>query len=283
MTSARPSGSSWSRTRRTWTRASLRRWSRRCASGSRARRLSGRARRRALPRRRSAASGRAGGSCWKSGDGQADAVAAELKALGYEAVVTSPDLTGRARVVEGRRRLTSKRSSQRCSRAGRRSSRPTPSTGSTRGPIEDAVRRLYALKGRREEQPTALLGRDVDALIELVPELAGETEALLRALLPGPYTVVVPNPARRLPWLAGGNPEAIGVRVPARAGRARRGTRARSCARGHEREPARRSRPAAARRPRVLARRRVPGARRRRSAWNALDGGGRHRRADRPA
>jgi L-threonylcarbamoyladenylate synthase len=37
---------------------------------------------------------------------------------------------------------------------------------------------------------------------------------VLRAVLPGPYTLVVANPARRFPWLAGGRPDAIGVRVP---------------------------------------------------------------------
>jgi tRNA A37 threonylcarbamoyladenosine synthetase subunit TsaC/SUA5/YrdC len=36
----------------------------------------------------------------------------------------------------------------------------------------------------------------------------------LRAVLPGAFTIVAPNPARRLPWLAGRNPEAIGLRVP---------------------------------------------------------------------
>lgn len=82
-------------------------------------------------------------------------------------------------------------------------------------PGEDAVRRLYALKRRPEGQPTALLAASVEALLEVVPELP---EPLLRALLPGAYTLVVANPARRLPWLAGERPEAIGVRVPALAG-----------------------------------------------------------------
>ena len=148
------------------------------------------------------------------GDGQADAVSAVLEALGYEAVATSPDLTGRARVVEGRRPADVE-AVVAALRAGRPAILPTDTVyGLYARPDEEAVRRLYAVKGRREEHPTALLGRDVDALVELVPELGGETEALLRALFPGPYTVVVPNPARRLPWLAGGNPEAIGVRVP---------------------------------------------------------------------
>src|SRR5262249_20288639 len=62
-------------------------------------------------------------------------------------------------------------------------------------------------------KPTALLAGSVDALLERLPEL-DISAAVLRALLPGPYTLVVPNPARRYPWLAAGRPEAIGVRVP---------------------------------------------------------------------
>ena len=78
--------------------------------------------------------------------------------------------------------------------------------------------RLYALKERPPEQPTALVAADVELLLELVPELRGRSAAAARALLPGPYTLVLPNPARRFPWLTGVAPEAIGVRVPAVAG-----------------------------------------------------------------
>ena len=35
-----------------------------------------------------------------------------------------------------------------------------------------------------------------------------------RALLPGPYTLVLPNPAARFRWLCGDEPQAIGIRVP---------------------------------------------------------------------
>lgn len=72
----------------------------------------------------------------------------------------------------------------------------------------------YALKGRLRAQPFAVVARDVDALLECVPELAGPGEAIARALLPGPYTLVLPNPARRFRWLTGANPDTIGVRVP---------------------------------------------------------------------
>jgi L-threonylcarbamoyladenylate synthase len=47
-----------------------------------------------------------------------------------------------------------------------------------------------------------------------VPELRGKAGAVVRAMLPGPYTLVLPNPARRYPWLTGGRPHTIGVRVP---------------------------------------------------------------------
>jgi L-threonylcarbamoyladenylate synthase len=78
---------------------------------------------------------------------------------------------------------------------------------------EAAVRRLYALKGRRELQPTAVLAASVDGLLTCLPELAG-MEPRLRALLPAALTLVVANPARRLPWLCGERPDTIGVRVP---------------------------------------------------------------------
>lgn len=79
---------------------------------------------------------------------------------------------------------------------------------------EQAVRRLYGLKGRADTQPTAVIAASIAALLELVPELRGRSETIARALLPGAFTLVVPNPARRFPWLNGASPETIGVRVP---------------------------------------------------------------------
>jgi L-threonylcarbamoyladenylate synthase len=78
----------------------------------------------------------------------------------------------------------------------------------------EPTRRLYELKGRAATQPSALVAVDVERLLECVPELLGPPAAVVRALLPGPYTLIVPNPARRFPWLTGTNPQAIGVRVP---------------------------------------------------------------------
>jgi L-threonylcarbamoyladenylate synthase len=73
---------------------------------------------------------------------------------------------------------------------------------------EAACRHALSLKGRPENQPAALLCADVETLLERIPELP---EDVVRALLPGPYTLVFPNPERRYAWLA---EETIGVRVP---------------------------------------------------------------------
>lgn len=86
---------------------------------------------------------------------------------------------------------------------------------------DEPVRDLYRVKGRAAVQPTALVAADLELLLDCVPELHGKVEAILRALLPGPYTLVVPNPAGRFPWLTGPRPDAIGVRVPAVVGLAR--------------------------------------------------------------
>jgi L-threonylcarbamoyladenylate synthase len=80
---------------------------------------------------------------------------------------------------------------------------------------EASTRRLYELKGRPPTQPTALVAASVDALLELLPELDA---TLAWHLLPGPLTLVVPNPAHRFPWLTGESPDKLGVRVPVLAG-----------------------------------------------------------------
>jgi len=83
---------------------------------------------------------------------------------------------------------------------------------------EAPVRALSVLKGRRPAQPVALVAATVDMLLMCVPELRGRAGILARALLPGPYTLVLPNPAHRFPWLSGDRLDAIGVRVPDLAG-----------------------------------------------------------------
>lgn len=76
------------------------------------------------------------------------------------------------------------------------------------------VRQLAQLKGRSESVPIALLAADLDVILDAVPELRGRAAVMCRKLVPGPYTLVVPNPASRFRWLTGPNPKAIGIRVP---------------------------------------------------------------------
>jgi L-threonylcarbamoyladenylate synthase len=74
--------------------------------------------------------------------------------------------------------------------------------------VEAAVRALSELKRRSTEQPIALVGSSAAALRELVPELPEH------GLAAGPFTLVLPNPRRRLPWLTGSRPDTVGVRLP---------------------------------------------------------------------
>jgi L-threonylcarbamoyladenylate synthase len=78
----------------------------------------------------------------------------------------------------------------------------------------EPVERLARLKGRDIFQPTALMAADVEMLFECVPELRGRSGEIVRALLPGPYTLVLSNPGRRFRWMSGTRPDTIGVRVP---------------------------------------------------------------------
>jgi L-threonylcarbamoyladenylate synthase len=86
------------------------------------------------------------------------------------------------------------------------------------GESESAARALYAAKGRDAIQPTAVLFASVDVLVERVPELPAAAVEAVRTLLPGPFTLIVENPARRYAWLNPQRPDAIGLRVPAVTG-----------------------------------------------------------------
>jgi len=83
------------------------------------------------------------------------------------------------------------------------------------GESESAARALYAAKGRDAIQPTAVLFASVDVLVERVPELPAAAVEAVRTLLPGPFTLIVENPARRYAWLNPQRPDALGLRVPA--------------------------------------------------------------------
>jgi L-threonylcarbamoyladenylate synthase len=94
---------------------------------------------------------------------------------------------------------------------------------------EEYAADLYRVKGRDESQPTALVASTLDMLEAWLPELDDRERRIAAALLPGPFTLVVRNPARRFRWLTGARADAIGVRVPRFPALARRVVDATGC------------------------------------------------------
>src|SRR5205807_7628533 len=65
------------------------------------------------------------------------------------------------------------------------------------------------------EKPCAVMFVDLDLAFASLPELGPQTRAALARLLPGPVGVLVPNPAHRFRLACGGDPDTLGLRVPA--------------------------------------------------------------------
>jgi L-threonylcarbamoyladenylate synthase len=78
----------------------------------------------------------------------------------------------------------------------------------------EGVERLYRLKGRAPDRPSAVMFFQLDAALAALPELGERTRAAVERLLPGALTLVLPNPARRYPLACGPKPERLGLRVP---------------------------------------------------------------------
>ena len=79
---------------------------------------------------------------------------------------------------------------------------------------EAGVARLYELKGRPPSKPAAVMFFDLDRALAALPDCGPRTRAALERLLPGPFTLILPNPARLYPLACGPAPERLGVRVP---------------------------------------------------------------------
>ena len=77
-----------------------------------------------------------------------------------------------------------------------------------------AVERLYALKGRPDGKPAAVMFFSLAAALAALPELGPRTRAALAALLPGAVTLLLPNPRRRYPLACASDPGTLGLRVP---------------------------------------------------------------------
>jgi len=77
-----------------------------------------------------------------------------------------------------------------------------------------AVARLYELKGRPAQKAAAVMFFDLAAALAALPELGARERAAATALLPGPVTLLLGNPARRFPAACGEDPATLGLRVP---------------------------------------------------------------------
>ena len=78
----------------------------------------------------------------------------------------------------------------------------------------EGVDRLYRLKGRVPDKPSAVMFFQVEAALAALSELEPRTRQAVESLLPGPVTLLVPNPAHRYPLACGDEPDTLGIRVP---------------------------------------------------------------------
>ena len=152
---------------------------------------------------------------------------------------TLPDLAGRERVTVGARAAVNVGDLRALHRGGRRGAVPCRHrlrAGDRARTRASAVERLYAIKGRPPDRPAAVMFfQPRAARSPRCPSSGPRTRAALERLLPGPVTLVLPNPARRFPLACGPSPERLGLRVPGRAARSRDGALAGAAV---ERQPA---------------------------------------------
>jgi L-threonylcarbamoyladenylate synthase len=78
----------------------------------------------------------------------------------------------------------------------------------------EGVERLYGIKGRPQDRPAAVMFFRFDAALGALPDLPEPTRMAAEQLLPGPLTLLLPNPRRRFPLACGPAPEVLGLRVP---------------------------------------------------------------------
>lgn len=84
-----------------------------------------------------------------------------------------------------------------------------------------ALTRIYEMKGRPAAKPAAVMWFSLQAAADELARLPTHTRQVAAALLPGPVTLLLPNPGRRFPLAcepegAGNIPTApLGLRVPA--------------------------------------------------------------------
>jgi L-threonylcarbamoyladenylate synthase len=78
---------------------------------------------------------------------------------------------------------------------------------------EAAIERIHKIKGRDDGKPSAVLYFSPLAMRELLDGLGPRTAEVAGALLPGPVTLIVPNPDGRYPLACRDDSERLGVRL----------------------------------------------------------------------
>jgi len=77
-----------------------------------------------------------------------------------------------------------------------------------------AVERLYMLKRRSLDKPSAVMFFDLEFALAALPELGRRIRDAVTRLLPGPIGLLVPNRAERFPLACGADRTKLGLRVP---------------------------------------------------------------------
>ena len=77
----------------------------------------------------------------------------------------------------------------------------------------DAVRRIFAAKGRPAEHPVIVHLTSADLMPRWAREIDASAQALARAFWPGPLTLILPRAATVLDVVTGGQ-DSVGLRVP---------------------------------------------------------------------
>ena len=81
-------------------------------------------------------------------------------------------------------------------------------------PLNDkAIRRIYAINGRDDGKPSAVMYFSPLPMRELIEDLGPGARAAMASLLPGPVTLIVSNPGRRYPLASRDDPARLGVRL----------------------------------------------------------------------
>jgi len=79
---------------------------------------------------------------------------------------------------------------------------------------EAAARRLYALKGRPPARACAVMFFSLEPALQTLEQLREDEQLALRALLPGPVTLLLPNRQHRFAAACRTDPDSLGLRVP---------------------------------------------------------------------